>query len=194
MITVCICPHLLSWGTSYVVPRPGPEVRKLFSCSTQLSMKFVLFINLKILTKVLNFFHAQLSWASSAELSMKKVLFFWYFYLYDQVKFHAELSWAWKKFYNFGAWINYICIQSAQCLCISQTFQTAWMHWAGSGKFVCATGNVSLPWHLGFLGVWEHFYNSTARKEEIYQGRMNMCHWNTILRLIFSNNLIPYHI
>ena len=90
-------PHVLSWGTSYVVPRPGPEVRKLFSCSTQLSMKFVLFINLKILTKVLNFFHAQLSWASSAELSMKKVLFFWYFYLYDQVKFHAQLSWAWKK-------------------------------------------------------------------------------------------------
>ena len=37
---------------------PGPEVIKLFSCSTQLGMKFVLFINLKILTK----------------LSMKKVL------------------------------------------------------------------------------------------------------------------------
>ena len=30
--------------------RPGPEVIKLFSCSTQLSMKFVLFINLKLLT------------------------------------------------------------------------------------------------------------------------------------------------
>ena len=29
----------------------GLEVIKLFSCSTQLSMKFVLFINLKILTK-----------------------------------------------------------------------------------------------------------------------------------------------
>ena len=28
----------------------GPEVMKLFSCSTQLSMKFVLLINLKFLT------------------------------------------------------------------------------------------------------------------------------------------------
>ena len=28
----------------------GPEVIKLFSCSTQLSMKFVLLINLKLLT------------------------------------------------------------------------------------------------------------------------------------------------
>ena len=59
-------------------------------------MKFVLFINLKILTKFWNFFHAQ--------LSMKKVLNFWYFYFYDLVKFHAHLSWAWKKFYNPGAW------------------------------------------------------------------------------------------
>ena len=25
-----------------------------------------------------------------------------YFYFYDQVKFHAQLSWAWKKFYNLG--------------------------------------------------------------------------------------------
>ena len=29
---------------------PGPEVIKLFYCSTQLSMKFVLLINLKLLT------------------------------------------------------------------------------------------------------------------------------------------------
>ena len=29
---------------------PGPEVIKLFSCSTQLSMKFALLINLKLLT------------------------------------------------------------------------------------------------------------------------------------------------
>ena len=29
---------------------PGPKVIQLFSCSTQLSMKFVLLINLKLLT------------------------------------------------------------------------------------------------------------------------------------------------
>ena len=31
---------------------PGPEVIKLFSCSTQLSMKFLLLINVKMLTIV----------------------------------------------------------------------------------------------------------------------------------------------
>ena len=31
---------------------PGPEVIKLFSCSTQLSMKFFLLINIKIMTVV----------------------------------------------------------------------------------------------------------------------------------------------
>ena len=35
--------------------RPGPEVIKLFSCSTQLSMKFVLLINIKLLTIVDSF-------------------------------------------------------------------------------------------------------------------------------------------
>ena len=52
----------------------GPEVTKLFSCSTQLSMKFILLINLKIQTYFLNFFHAQLSQACLAKFRMKKVL------------------------------------------------------------------------------------------------------------------------
>ena len=26
----------------------------------------------------------------------------WYFYTYEHLKFHAQLSWAWKKFYNLG--------------------------------------------------------------------------------------------
>ena len=26
-----------------------------------------------------------------------------YFMIYKQNKFHAQLSWAWKKFYNLGA-------------------------------------------------------------------------------------------
>ena len=25
------------------------------------------------------------------------------FYIYEQDKFHAQLSWAWKKFYNLGS-------------------------------------------------------------------------------------------
>ena len=27
----------------------------------------------------------------------------WHFYPYEHLKFHAQLSWAWKKFYNLGA-------------------------------------------------------------------------------------------
>ena len=27
----------------------------------------------------------------------------WYFYTYENLKFHAQLSWARKKFYNLGA-------------------------------------------------------------------------------------------
>ena len=35
--------------------RPGPEVIKLFSCSTQLSMEFILLINVKMPTSILTF-------------------------------------------------------------------------------------------------------------------------------------------
>ena len=27
-----------------------------------------------------------------------------FFYTYEHLKYHAQLSWAWKKFYNLGAW------------------------------------------------------------------------------------------
>ena len=80
-----------------------PEVIKLFSCSIQLSMKFFLLINVKMPTIVgiLTFMNRKnsilgLSEPEKAELS-------WYFYTYEYLKFHAQLSWARKKFYNLGA-------------------------------------------------------------------------------------------
>ena len=84
----------------------GPKIIKLILWSTQLSMKFVLLINLKLLTKFWIFFHAQLNWACPAELSMKKVLnvFLFVFSFLWPHEIHAQLSWAWKKFYNLGAW------------------------------------------------------------------------------------------
>ena len=30
-----------------------------------------------------------------------------YFYTYEHLKFHAQLSWAWNKFYNLGPWKFY---------------------------------------------------------------------------------------
>ena len=31
---------------------------------------------------------------------------FGYFSIYEQLKFHAQLSWERKKFYNLGAWLK----------------------------------------------------------------------------------------
>ena len=42
----------LTLETGTDVSKPGPEVIKLFSCSTQLSMKFVLLIDVKMPTIV----------------------------------------------------------------------------------------------------------------------------------------------
>ena len=50
-------------------PKSGPEVIKLFSCSTRLSMKSVLLINLKLNMKM-----PAEKISCAAELSMKKVL------------------------------------------------------------------------------------------------------------------------
>ena len=30
--------------------------------------------------------------------------YYWHFHIYKQRKFHAQLSWAWQKSYNLGAW------------------------------------------------------------------------------------------
>ena len=75
-----------------------------FSCSTQLSTKFILLINVKMSTIVgiLTF----ISMIRTTFERLKAINFFicQYFSFYEQLKFHAHLSWAWKEFYNLGAW------------------------------------------------------------------------------------------
>ena len=66
----------------------GPEVIKLFSCTTQLSMKFVLLINVKMPTFVFIFRINNWLWYFKPENSID----FGYFYIYEQFKFHAQLS------------------------------------------------------------------------------------------------------
>ena len=90
-----------------------PEVIKLFSCSTQLSMKFILLINLKILTIFFKLLSCSTQLSMLSWVEHEKSLNCWYFYFYDQVKFHAQLSWAWKKFYNLGAWV--LCLIRSIC-------------------------------------------------------------------------------
>ena len=68
-----------------------------FSYSTQLSMKFWM---LKSIKKKFSIFQAQIS----LERYDNK---YWHFDIYEQEKFHAQLSSAWKYFYNLGAWLYY---------------------------------------------------------------------------------------
>ena len=71
---------------------PGPEVIKFLSCSIQLSMKFVLQINLKLLTTVNSFL---LNIAEHEKFSAnicKNANYCWDFHIYLQRKFHVQLS------------------------------------------------------------------------------------------------------
>ena len=72
--------------------KPGPEVIKLCSCSTQLSLKFFLLINVKMPTIVgiLIFMSRKNSILSLSE--PKKAEFLDIFYTCDHLKFYAQLS------------------------------------------------------------------------------------------------------
>ena len=63
-------------------PRPGPEVIKLFSCSTQLSRKFFVLINLRLLSTANSFL---LNLAEDENLSANKnenANYSWHFHIY----------------------------------------------------------------------------------------------------------------
>ena len=70
----------------------GAEVIKLFSCSAQLSLKFILLINVKMPTIVgiLTFMSRINYWFLSFETEFSTI--FDYFNIYEQLKFHAQLS------------------------------------------------------------------------------------------------------
>ena len=71
---------------------PGPQVIKLFSCSTQLSMKFIMLINVKMPTIVgILIFMSKIN-TTSEHLKARKVLIFEHLRFYEHLKFHAQLS------------------------------------------------------------------------------------------------------
>ena len=70
--------------------KAGPRVIKLFSCSSQLSMKFILLINVKMPTiAVILTFMSKINTTSERQ---SKKLYLWHFSFYEQLKFHAQLS------------------------------------------------------------------------------------------------------
>ena len=108
---ICFCREIIrkhNKSTSFLtniskISKPGPEVIKLFLCSIQLSMNFFLLINVKMPTIVgiLTFMSGKNSILGLSE--PKKNWISWYFYTYEHLKFHAQVSWPWKKFYDLGA-------------------------------------------------------------------------------------------
>ena len=80
----------------------GPEVIKLFPCSTQLSKIIILLIHVKMPTivDILTF----ISMINTTYERLKAINFFIcrYFSFYEQLKFHAHLIEHKKTFYNLG--------------------------------------------------------------------------------------------
>ena len=81
-----------------------PEVIKKISCSIQLSMKFSLLINMKRPTIFGIFIFIAEKCSCSAVFSKKEFAVVSNLRFISRTKFHAQLNWAWKKFYNLGAW------------------------------------------------------------------------------------------
>ena len=59
--------------------KPGPEVIKLFPCSTQLSMKFIILINVKMPTAVGILTFISMIITTSESLKARKVYIFQHF-------------------------------------------------------------------------------------------------------------------
>ena len=81
---------------------------KTFPCSTQLSRKFILLINILLINVKMPTIVGILTFISminttSERLTARTIFICQYLSFYEQLKFSAQLSWAWKKFCNLGA-------------------------------------------------------------------------------------------
>ena len=71
---------------------PGPKVLKLFPCSTQLSTKFILLINVKMPTIVDILTLISMINTTSERLKARNFLICRYYGFYKQLKFCVQLS------------------------------------------------------------------------------------------------------
>ena len=67
------------------------------------SMKFILLINVKMPTIVGILTFMSMINTTFNSLKARKVFICQHFSFYEQLQFHAQLRWAWKKFYNLRA-------------------------------------------------------------------------------------------
>ena len=91
------------------------EVIKLFSRPTQLSTKFFLLITF-MSVGILIFINVKNSILGLSE--PQKIWISWYFYFYEHITYHAQLSWAWKFFYNLGPRLLWVSFMGNVDLCV----------------------------------------------------------------------------
>ena len=80
------------YGNGVQHEEPGPEVIKLFLCSTQLSIKFIMLINVKMPTIVGILTFISMINTTSERLKARNYFVCQYFSFYEQLKFRTQLS------------------------------------------------------------------------------------------------------
>ena len=78
--------------SSYYPRTPGPEIIKHFLCSTQLSTKFILLIDVKMPTIAGILTFMSMKNTTSERLKSRHFFICRYFRFYAQLKFNAKLS------------------------------------------------------------------------------------------------------
>ena len=145
-----------------LLPTPGPKVIKLFPCSTQLSTKFILLINVKMprIDGILTFI--SMINTTSERLKARNFVICWYFSFYEQLKFRAQLSWAWKYFHNIWAWPQ-LRLHWLNLLFSVTSLATIFIVFA----FICKGKSVSFVWPWCYFDSNIIFWRSCHRETEI---------------------------
>ena len=112
--TIKVCqllpiPLMMVLNLQDTVNSPGPEIIQFFTCSTQLSTKFILLINVKMPTIVgILTFISMIK--TSEKLKARTFFICQYFSFYKQLKFHTQLSYL-------RAWITVTCSNFHSLVC-----------------------------------------------------------------------------
>ena len=94
-------PRTVPWNCSPIRPRGY----KTFSVLRSAEHEIILLINVKMPTIVGILTLISMINTTSERLKARNVFICRYLSFYEQLKFRAQLSWAWKKFHNLRAWL-----------------------------------------------------------------------------------------
>ena len=116
-------------------------------------MKFILLINVKMPTMVGILTFISMINTKSERLKARNFFICQYFSFNEQLKFCAQLSWAWKKFYNLGTrspekstYLNFFLISQPKHMLwvLKRTFSMS--HWVSKHMCKILRQNILLIW------------------------------------------------